>query len=59
MPFFAGLAKTQPDLLIEAEQVFAPKKPKAVKTKAEASNKPKPTAAKATAKKETTRKKAA
>ena len=49
----------QPDLLTEAEQVFAPKKPKVVKAKADSSNKPKPTAAKVAAKKETTRKKAA
>jgi ParB family chromosome partitioning protein len=46
-------------LLTEAEEVFAPKKPKAVKAKAEGSNRPKPTAAKVPAKKETTRKKAA
>ncbi len=51
--------ETQPDLLTEAEQVFAPKKPKAVKAKAEGSNKSKATAAKATAKKEPTRKRAA
>jgi ParB family transcriptional regulator, chromosome partitioning protein len=51
--------ENQPDLLTEAEQVFTPKKPKVVKAKADGSNKPKPTAAKATAKKETTRKKAA
>ncbi len=51
--------ESQPDLLTEAEQVFAPKKPKAVKAKAEGSNKPKPAAAKASAKKETTKKKAA
>ena len=51
--------ESQPDLLTEAEQVFAPKKPKVVKTKTDGSNKPKPTAAKATPKKETTRKKAA
>jgi hypothetical protein len=46
-------------LLVEAEQVFAPKKPKAVKAKADASNKPKPAAAKGSPKKETSRKKAA
>ena len=51
--------ENQPDLLTEAEQVFAPKKPKPVKAKADGSNKVKPTAATATAKKETTRKKAA
>jgi ParB family chromosome partitioning protein len=51
--------ESQPDLLTEAEQVFAQKKPKAVKVKAEGSNKSKATAAKATAKKEATRKKAA
>jgi ParB family chromosome partitioning protein len=51
--------ESQPDLLTEAEQVFAPKKPKVVKAKADGSNKPKPTAAKVTAKKETTKKKAA
>ena len=49
----------QPDLLTEAEEVFATKKPQVVKAKADGSNKPKPTAAKVTAKKETTRKKAA
>ncbi len=51
--------ENQPDLLTEAEQVFAPKKAKPVKAKADGSNKVKPTAATATAKKETTRKKAA
>lgn len=51
--------ESQPDLLNEAEQVFAPRKPKAVKAKTDGSNKPKPTAAKATPKKETTRRKAA
>jgi ParB family chromosome partitioning protein len=51
--------ESQPDLLTEAEQVFAPKKPKAIKAMAERSNKPKPTAAKVAVKKETTRKKAA
>ena len=51
--------ESQPDLLTEADQVFAPKKPKVVKAKTDGSNKPKPTAAKATPKKETTRKKAA
>ena len=51
--------ESQPDLLTEAEQVFAPKKPKVVKAKTDGSNKPKLTAVKVTAKKETTRKKAA
>ncbi len=51
--------ESQPDLLSEAEQVFALKKPKVVKAKTDGSNQPKPTAGKATAKKETTRKKAA
>ena len=51
--------ENQPDLLADAEHVFSPKKPKAVKAKPDGSNKPKPTAAKITAKKETTRKKAA
>ena len=51
--------ENQPDLLTEAEQVFAPKKPKPVKAKADGSKKVKPTAATATAKKETTRKRAA
>jgi ParB family chromosome partitioning protein len=46
--------ESQPDLLAEAEEVFAPKKPKAV-----GSGKPKPTAAKPSSKKEATRKKAA
>ena len=51
--------ESQPDPLSEAEQVFAPKKPKVVKAKTDGSNKPKPTDAKAAPKKETTRKKAA
>ena len=51
--------ESQPDLLTEAEDVFAPKKPKVVKAKTDGSNKPKPTAAKVLAKRETTRKKAA
>ena len=51
--------ETQPDLLTEAEQVFAPKKPKAVKAESKGANKSKATAAKATAKKEPTRKRAA
>jgi ParB family chromosome partitioning protein len=51
--------ENQPDLLADSEHVFAPKKPKIVKAKIDGSNKPKPTAARVTAKKETTRKKAA
>ena len=51
--------ESQPDFLTEAEQVFAPKKPKVVKAKTDGSNKPKPTAAKVPAKRDTTRKKAA
>jgi len=51
--------ESQPDLLAEAEQVFATKKPKVVKAKTDGSYKPKPPAVKVTAKKETTRKKAA
>jgi ParB family chromosome partitioning protein len=51
--------ESQPDLLTEAEQAFAPKKPKAVKDKGDGSSKPKPAVAKASAKKETTKKKAA
>jgi ParB family transcriptional regulator, chromosome partitioning protein len=51
--------ESQPDLLTEAEQVFAPKKPKAVRAKSDALGKPKPTAVKASAKKETSKKKAA
>jgi ParB family chromosome partitioning protein len=43
--------KSQPDLLTEAEQVFAPKKPKVVKAKADGSKKPKPTAAETPVKK--------
>ena len=49
----------QPDLFAEAEQVFAPEKPKAVKAKAERPNKQKPTAVKTSPKKETSRKIAA
>jgi ParB family chromosome partitioning protein len=45
--------ESQPDLLAEAEQVFTPKKPKAVKTKVEHLNKQKPTAVKTSPKKET------
>jgi ParB family chromosome partitioning protein len=51
--------ENQPDLLAEAEQVFAPEKPKAVKAKGHGSSKPKPTAVRTSAKKETTKKKAA
>jgi ParB family transcriptional regulator, chromosome partitioning protein len=51
--------ESEPDFLAEAEQAFAPKNPKVVKAKTDCSNKPKPTAAKVTSKKETTRKKAA
>ncbi len=51
--------ENQPDLLTEAEQVFVPKKPKAVKAKADAVAKPKPKLHKATARKEATPKKAA
>ena len=51
--------ESQPDLLAEAEQVFAAKKPKAVKAKAESPNKQKPTAIKNSTKKETSRKIAA
>jgi hypothetical protein len=43
--------ESQPDLLTEAEDVFAPKRPKVFKNKSGGSNKPKPTAAKVTAKK--------
>ncbi len=51
--------ESQPDLLIEVEQVFAPKKPKAVKARAESSSKLKPTTVKNSPKKEAVRKKAA
>jgi len=51
--------ESQPDLLAEAEQVFAPKKPKAVKAKCDGPSKPKAAAVKASTKKETTKKKAA
>jgi ParB family chromosome partitioning protein len=51
--------ESQPDLLTEAEQVFAPKKPKADKAKGDGPSKPKPAAVKASAKKEPTKKKAA
>jgi ParB family chromosome partitioning protein len=49
----------QPDSLAEAEQVFAPRTPKAAKAKGIGLSKPKPTAVKASAKKETGKKKAA
>ena len=51
--------ESQPDLLAEAEQVFAPRKPKAVKAKGNGSSKPKPTAVKSSAQKEAGKKKAA
>jgi ParB family chromosome partitioning protein len=51
--------ENQPDLLTEAERVFAPKRPNAVKAKGDGPTKPKPTAVKASAKKETSKKKAA
>jgi ParB family chromosome partitioning protein len=53
------LQESQPDLLAEAEQVFAPKKPKTVKARGDGSSKPKATAVKDSAKKETVKKKAA
>jgi ParB family chromosome partitioning protein len=49
----------QPDLLVQAEAVFAPKKSKAIKAKDGVSSKPKTPTVKASAKKETTSKKAA
>ena len=49
----------QPDLLTEVEQVFSPKKPKAIRGKAKGSSKLKPTAVKPSTKKETNKKKAA
>ncbi len=49
----------QPDLLTEVEQVFPPKKPKAIRGRAKGSSKLKPTAAKPSTKKETNKKKAA
>ncbi len=51
--------ENQLDLLTEAEQVFAPKKPKADKAKGDGPSKPKPAAVKASAKKEASNKKAA
>jgi ParB family chromosome partitioning protein len=49
----------QPDVLTEAEQVFAPKKPKPSKAKPDSSSKPKPAVVKGSVKKEATRTKAA
>jgi ParB family chromosome partitioning protein len=46
--------ESQPDLLTEAEQVFAPKEPRVAKAKADGSKKPKPTAAKVPVMKEAT-----
>jgi len=40
----------QPDLFAEAEQVFAPEKPKAVKANGDGSNKPKSTGVKTSTK---------
>jgi ParB family chromosome partitioning protein len=51
--------ESQPDLLSEAEQVFAPRKPKVVAAKGEGSDKPKPKAAKTTSRKEAPGKKVA
>jgi ParB family chromosome partitioning protein len=51
--------ESQPDLLTEAEQAFAPKRLKAVKAKGDGPSKPKQVAVNASAKKETTKKKAA
>ncbi len=51
--------ENQADLLAEAAQVFALRKPKAVKAKGDGLSKPKPTAVKASAKQETNKKKAA
>ena len=51
--------ENQPELLTEAEQVFAPKKPKIARAKGDASSKPKPTAVKPPATKETSKMKAA
>jgi ParB family chromosome partitioning protein len=51
--------ESQPDLLTEAEQIFATKKAKSLKAKGDGSSRPKPTAVKASAKKETTKKRAA
>jgi len=51
--------ESQPDLLTEAEQVFAPKKPKAVKAAVKDSSKQKPAIVRASSKKEAARKKAA
>jgi len=51
--------ENEPDLLTEAEEAFVPKKPKAVKAKAESPLKAKPASVKAVPKKEPARKKAA
>jgi ParB family chromosome partitioning protein len=51
--------ENQPDLLSEAEQVFLPKKSKAIRATAKTSGKEKPAAVKASPKKEAMRKKAA
>jgi ParB family chromosome partitioning protein len=51
--------ENEPDLLNEAEEAFAPKKPKTVKAKAESPAKAKPASVKAVPKKEPARKKAA
>jgi len=51
--------ESQPDLLTESEQVFVPMKPKAVKPRGDGSTKPKPTDEKQSAKRETSKKKAA
>ena len=51
--------ESQPDLLAEAEQVFAPRKPKAVKARGNCSSTPRPTAVKASTRKDTGKKKAA
>ena len=54
-----ALHENQPDFLTEAEQVFAPKKPRAAKPKATASKKTKVPAVKSSAKKASTLKRAA
>ncbi len=51
--------ENEPDLLTEAEEAFAPKKPKAVKAKAESPATAKAASVKAVPKKEPARKKAA
>lgn len=50
--------ESQPDLLIEAERIFAAKKPRAVDAKAKGHSKSKPAAVETQAKKEAIRKKA-